>query len=241
MFAIFKKEISSFFSSPIAYLVIGTFLLINGMFLWVFKNPLNIPDSGFAELQPFFELAPAVLLLLIPAITMRSLADERQSGTLEILLTKPLGVRTIVLGKFLAAWTLALLALLPTLVYVYSLSALSNQQTPIDMASIGGSYAGLLFLASAYTAIGLFASSLTKNQIVAFITGVLICFLAYYGLNIITNTIASGYWLETIGLQNHYNSISRGVLVLSDLIYFITFSLIFLEFTQYSLQQNKNR
>ena len=174
MTAILKKEFNSFFSSPIAYLVIGVFLLINGLFLWVFKDDFNILNAGFADLNPFFFLAPWVFLFLIPAITMKSFADEFNSGTIELLKTKPISDWQIVLGKFTAALFLVIVALIPTLTYVYTVYSLGNPTGNIDFGSTIGSYLGLLFLASTYTAIGLFTSTLSKNQIVAFILGVFI-------------------------------------------------------------------
>lgn len=176
MFAILKKEINSFFASPIAYLVIGVFLLINGLFLWVFKDDFNILNAGFADLNSFFFLAPWVFLFLIPAITMKSFADEFSDGTIELLKTKPISDWKIVLGKFWASLLLVFVALLPTLTYAYTIYQLANPIGDIDFGSAIGSYIGLLFLAATYTSIGLFTSTLSKNQIVAFILGVMITF-----------------------------------------------------------------
>ena len=182
MFAILKKEINSFFASPIAYLVIGVFLLINGLFLWVFKDDFNILNAGFADLNSFFFLAPWVFLFLIPAITMKSFADEFSDGTIELLKTKPISDWKIVLGKFWASLLLVFVALLPTLTYAYTIYQLANPIGDIDFGSAIGSYIGLLFLAATYTSIGLFTSTLSKNQIVAFILGVMITFFLFLSL-----------------------------------------------------------
>ena len=178
MKSILLREINSFFGSPIGYLVIALFLLFNGLFLWVFNGDYNLLNSGFADMTPFFTLAPWVLLFLIPAVTMRSFSDEKKQGTLELLLTRPISIWDIVLGKFFGAICLIVLAILPTLLYVYVLYMLGYPVGNIDLGSTLGSYFGLLFLVAAYTAIGICTSTLTENQIVAFILSVCICFLA---------------------------------------------------------------
>jgi len=190
MFAILKKEFNSFFASPIAYLVIGVFLLINGLFLWIFKDDFNILNAGFADLNSFFFLAPWVFLFLIPAITMKSFADEFSNGTIELLKTKPISDWKIVFGKFWASLFLVFVALLPTLTYAYTIYQLANPIGDIDFGSIIGSYIGLLFLAATYTSIGLFTSTLSKNQIVAFILGVMITFFLFYGFDAISILLA---------------------------------------------------
>ncbi|MBN8565494.1 gliding motility-associated ABC transporter permease subunit GldF [Flavobacterium filum] len=241
MKAILLREIKSFFGSPIGYLVIAVFLLLNGLFLWVFEGDFNILNSGFADLNPFFTLAPWVLIFLIPAVTMRSFADEKKQGTLELLLTKPLTIRQIVGGKFLGAFLLILIALLPTLLYVFVISDYGSPAGSFDMGSTIGSYFGLLFLVSAYTAIGIFASTLTENQIVAFIVAVFICFMFYFGFEGIAgfftsfSTIVAG-----LGMDYHYKSISRGVIDTRDLLYFISLSILFLAATVYQLKTSKN-
>ena len=179
MFAILKKEIQSFFSSPIGYLVVAIFLIINGLFLWLFKGEFNILDYGFADLSPLFLLAPWVLLFLIPAVTMRSFSDEKKQGTLELLLTKPISHFKIVLGKYFGSLILIVIALIPTLLYVYTIQQLGSPIGNLDIGSTLGSYFGLLFLIAAYTAIGLFASTLSDNQIVSFIIAVFIIYCCY--------------------------------------------------------------
>ena len=174
-----KKELHTFFTSPIGYLVVGIFIIMNGLFLFVFKTDFNILNAGFADLNSFFYLTPWVFIFLIPAITMRSFSDEIHTGTIEILKTKPISNWQITLGKYLGALILICITLIPTLIYVYSIYKLGNPIGNLDFASILGSYIGLLFLASAFVAIGLFTSTLAKNQIVAFLTAVFLSFLIY--------------------------------------------------------------
>ncbi len=238
MFPLLKKEFNSFFASPIAYLVIGVFLLVNGLFLWVFKDNFNILNAGFADLSSFFYLAPWLFLFLIPAITMKSFADEFNSGTIEILKTKPLTDWQIVLGKFFAALLLVIIALLPTLTYAYTVYQLGSPIGNLDVGSTIGSYLGLLFLASTYTAVGLFTSTLSNNQIVAFIVSVFITFALFYGFDAVGSSLGnSGYALQQFGINEHFKSISRGVVDTRDLIYFISVTFFFLFITK---QQLKN-
>lgn len=230
MIAILKKEINTFFASIIGYLVIALFLIINGLFLWLFNGEFNILDNGFADLNSFFLLAPWVFIFLISAITMRSFADEKKQGTLELLITKPISLFKIVLGKYFGALILITLALIPTLLYVYTVYQLGNPIGNLDMASTLGSYLGLVFLAAAFTAIGLFCSCFTDNQIVAFITSVFICLLFFIGFEGIADFTASSF-IEQLGMNAHYKSISRGVLDSRDIIYFISISVLFLIIT----------
>lgn len=230
MLAILKKEITSFFASPIGYLVIAIFLLLNGLFLWLFKGEFNVLDNGFADLSSFFLLAPWIFIFLIPAITMRSFSDEKKQGTLELLLTKPISHFQIILGKYLGAFILILLALIPTLLYVYTVYELGSPTGNIDFGSTIGSYFGLLFLAAAYTAIGIFSSSLSDNQIVAFIIAVFLCFFFYIGFEGVADYISSTF-VEQLGMNAHYKSMSRGVLDSRDIIYFLSVTILFLMFT----------
>ncbi len=235
MYAILKKEFNSFFASPIAYLVIGVFLLISGLFLWVFKDNFNILNAGFADLSSFFYLAPWLFLFLIPAITMKSFADELNSGTIEILKTKPVTDWQIVLGKFTASLLLVCIALLPTLTYVYTVYLLGNPIGNLDIGSTIGSYLGLLFLAATYTAVGLFTSTLSKNQIVAFILAVFITFILFYGFDAVSDTLGNS--IEQFGINEHFKSISRGVVDTRDVVYFLSVTIFFLFITK---QQLKN-
>ncbi len=230
MIALVKKEINSFFASPIGYLVIGLFLVINGLFLWVFSGEYNVFDAGFADLSAFFELAPWVLLFLISAVTMRAFSDEKKMGTLELLLTKPISLKNIVLGKYFGALLLIVLAILPTLIYILAIADLGNPSGNWDLGSTVGSYLGLLFLAMAYTAVGLFASTLSSNQIVAFIVAVFLCFLLYFGFDG-ASSISTSLDISNLGMKSHYNSIARGVIDTRDVIYFLSVTALFLVFT----------
>lgn len=227
MWSICKKELRQFFSSLTGYIAIIVFLLANGLMLFVFKN--NILDFGYATLDRFFELAPWILLLLIPAITMRSFADEFKSGTFEILQTRPLTRWQIVGGKYLGTLIVVLIALLPTIIYFFSIQALSSH-VGIDTGATMGSYIGLFFLAAVFTAIGICVSSFTSNAVVAFIISLIACVLLYYGFNAISQLAAfesgADYYIEMPGIDFHYKSISRGVIDTRDIIYFM--SVIFL-------------
>lgn len=234
MFAILRKELNSFFASPIGYLVIAVFLVFNGLFLWVFKGDFNILNAGFADLNSFFFLVPWFFLFLIPAITMRSFSDEFRLGTIEILKTKPLSNWQIVLGKYLGALVLIVLSLLPTLIYVYSITKLGNPVGNIDIGSTLGSYIGLLFLASAYTAIGLYTSTFSHNQIVAFMLAVVISFFMFYGFEALAD-LSNSETIRNIGMSVHFKSISRGVVDTRDVIYFISLTLFFLYLTRLKL------
>lgn len=230
MLAILKKEINTFFTSPIGYLVIAIFLLLNGLFLWVFKGDFNILDYGFSNLSPFFLLAPWILIFLIPAVTMRSFSDEKKQGTLELLLTKPISLTHVVLGKYLGAIILILIALAPTLLYAYTINQLGNPIGNLDIGSTLGSYFGLLFLVASYTAIGIFTSTFTDNQIVAFISSVFLCFLFYIGFEGIAD-FASSNFIDQFGMSSHYKSMSRGVLDTRDVLYFLSITSFFIFLT----------
>lgn len=244
MFAILKKEISSFFSSAIGYLVVAIFLIINGLFLWVFKGDFNILNYGFADLTPFFTVAPWILVFLIPAITMRSFSEEKRLGTLELLLTKPISEWQIVLGKYFGAFTLIIIALLPTLLYVYTVWQLGNPTGNLDIGSTLGSYFGLLFLVAAYTSIGVFTSTLSENQIVAFITAVFLCFFLYFGFEGIANFSNFGSataFVESLGMKSHFNSIARGVIDTRDVIYFLSITVFFILCTVLRLRKHNDQ
>ena len=244
MLAIFNKEIQSFFSSLTGYLVIGLFLIACGCFLFVFSGGYNILDSGFADLKPFFNLAPWIFLFLIPAIAMKSFADEKRMGTMEILLTKPIGIWKLIFGKYLGILFLVLLAIIPTLLYVLTISQLGRPVGNFDVGATIGSYIGLMFLGGCYAAIGTFASSLSSNQIVAFLLGVFLCFIFYYAFEGLgqTNMLGtSGYIMESLGISYHYKSISRGVIDTRDIIYFLSLIFLFLKLTEINLSATRNR
>nr|WP_298998364.1 gliding motility-associated ABC transporter permease subunit GldF [uncultured Allomuricauda sp.] len=234
MFAVFKREIQSFFTAPIGYLIVGLFLLLNGLFLWVFKGDYNIFDYGFADLGKFFLLAPWVFIFLIPAVTMKSFSEERKLGTLELLLIKPISIWKMVLGKFFGTFTLCLIAIIPTFIYVFALSDLGVISGNYDLGVVLGSYFGLLFLIAAYASIGLFASTLSENQIVAFIIGILLCFLLFNGFDAISTLFSNGdtqLQIQRLGARAHFESIARGIIDTRDLIYFISISFFFLYLT----------
>lgn len=241
MKAILLREIKSFFGSPVGYLVISIFLLLSGLFLWVFDGEYNILQSGFADLTPFFTLAPWILIFLIPAVTMRSFSDERKQGTLELLLTKPLSIWQIVNGKYLGSMLLIVIAIIPTFVYVYVVSGLGMPEGNIDLGSTLGSYFGLLFLISAYTAIGIFTSSLSDNQIVAFILSVFLCFLLYYGFGGISQLMGDTTdVVSAFGMDSHFQSMGRGVIDTRDIVYFMSVTVLFLSFTVFKLKSLKS-
>ncbi len=236
MIAILKKELNAFFATPIGYLVVAVFLLLNGLFLWVFQGEFNILNAGFADLNAFFFITPWFFLFLIPAITMRSFSDEYRLGTIEILKTKPLSTWQITLGKYLGALLLIIIALAPTVIYVWSIAQLGNPPGNIDSGTTLGSYLGLLFLASAFTAIGIFSSTLSKNQIVAFISGALISFFIFYGFEALASlNFMDG--IENFGMKEHFTSISRGVIDTRDLLYFVSVTLFFLFLTKLKIDQ----
>ncbi|WP_294818519.1 gliding motility-associated ABC transporter permease subunit GldF [uncultured Flavobacterium sp.] len=240
MKALLLREIKSFFGSPIGYLVIAIFLLLNGLFLWVFEGDFNILNSGFADMAPFFTLAPWILIFLIPAVTMRSFSDEKKQGTIELLFTKPLSVWEIVNGKFFGALALIVMAIIPTVIYVFVLSSYGNPQGNIDMGSTVGSYFGLLFLIAGYTSIGIFTSTFSDNQIVAFIVSVFLCFFIYFGFEGIAQ-FAGGFsgFVGWLGMDYHFKSMGRGVLDTRDILYFVSVAALFLSLTVYKLKSMK--
>ena len=236
MWPVCKKEFHHFFTSLTGYIAIVVFLLVNGLVLFVFEN--NIFDFGYATLDRFFELAPWILLLLIPAITMRSFAEEFKTGTYELLQTRPLSRNQIIAGKYLGSLVVVLIALVPTLLYIYSIQQLSSNEG-IDTGATAGSYIGLLFLVAAFSAVGICASSFTTNAVVAFIVSVVACVLLYYGFNAISRLpgLSGGidYYLEMAGIDFHYQSISRGVVDTRDVIYFLSIIFLFLAITNRNL------
>ena len=237
MWSVCKKELRQFFSSLTGYIAIIVFLLVNGLVLFVFDD--NIFDFGYATLDRFFQLAPWILLLLIPAITMRSFAEEFRTGTFEILQTRPLTRWQLTLGKYLGCLVVVFIALLPTIIYIFSIQRLSSNEG-IDSGATIGAYIGLFFLAAVFTAIGVCCSSFTSNAVVAFITALLGCALLYYGFNAISKlpTLANGadYYVEMLGIDFHYHSVSRGLIDTRDLVYFISVSFLFLTITNRNIE-----
>jgi ABC-2 type transport system permease protein len=238
MWSICKKELQQFFSNLTGYIAIILFLLVNGIFLFVLKD--GIFDFGYATLDKFFELAPWILLFLVPAITMRSLSDEFKAGTFEILQTKPISKWQIVLGKYTAVLLVLLFVILPTLIYVITIKNLSISGG-IDSGGITGSYIGLIFLAAVFAAIGLCCSGFTNNAVVAFLISVFACLIIYFGFSALSklSLFANGldYYIEMLGIDFHYRSISRGVLDSRDLIYLLSVIFLFLLITVKNLHK----
>lgn len=238
MWALSKKELSQFFSSLSGYIAIAVFLLVNGLVLFVFEG--NLLDFGYATLDRFFEIAPWVLLLLIPAITMRSFSEEFRTGTWEVLRTQPLSDWQIVLGKYMGALGVVLIALLPTFCYSFVVDALAADQG-LDWGATVGSYLGLLLLAAVFTAIGIWCSSLTTNTIVAFLLAAVCTAAFYYGFHAIsilpTLPVGFDYWIEWGGIDFHYQSISRGVIISTDLVYALSLCFLFFVLTIHNLKK----
>lgn len=242
MLALLKKEISVFLSSLIGYIVICVFLATMGLLMWVLPMDSNILDSGYAGIDPLFVMAPWVFLFLIPAVTMRSFAEEKKAGTIELLLTRPISDMQITLAKYFACVILVVLSLLPTLVYFYSVYKLGNPPGDIDTGRTWGSYLGLLFLASGFVSIGVFASAITGNQVISFIMAVLLCFFCYTGFDFIGSSLSSGAignFIQQLGISAHYSSMSRGVIDTRDVLYFISISTVFLLMSRTSIESRK--
>ncbi|VXD16278.1 gliding motility-associated ABC transporter permease subunit GldF [Marinoscillum sp. 108] len=237
MISIFLKEVNEFLDSLIAYVVIGVFLIGIGLLMWVFPDT-NVLDYGYASMEPLFSLGPYMFMFLIPAITMKSFAEEKRSGTIELLQTLPFRDSQIIMGKFLAGFFLVLFSVLPTIIYYYSLSYLSNPVGNLDTPGIIGSYIGLVFLGGVFTAIGILASALTGNQIVSFILAAFLCFFFYAGFDAVAeiNLWADwSYYIAELGIMAHYTSISRGLLDFKDVVYFGSLMALMLLFTQLTL------
>ncbi len=241
MFNIYQKEIASFLSSFIAYIIIAVFLVAMGLLVWVFPET-NVIDYGYADMGVFFQMAPFVLMFLIPAITMKMLAEESHSGTIEILIVKPVTTFQIVLGKYLAALTLVIVAILPTLVYYFSLSELASPVGNIDTAGIAGSYIGLLLLSAVFCALGILTSALTNNQVLAFVIAAFTSFILFTGLNSLASI---NVWsslslpLAQLSLEYHYLAMSKGLLDSRDVLFFISVTAGFLYFSKLSLANKK--
>jgi len=238
MLNIFWKEISEYLSSLIAYVVIGVFLTALGLLMWVFPET-NVLDYGYADMGTLFTMSPFVLMFLIPAVTMKMFSEELKTGSFEILAVKPVSIYDIVFGKYLASWSISIIAILPTGVYFFSLYQLANPKGNIDIAGVTGSYIGLILLASVFTAIGLLASSLTKNQVISFVLAAFLSFLLFTGINSLANI---NVWsdlspvLSGLSIEQHYISLSRGVLDSRDIIYLLSLNAILLFFTSLNLK-----
>jgi ABC-2 type transport system permease protein len=242
MFAIFRKEISSFFSSLTGYIVIVVFLVVNSLFMWVFPGQWNILDSGYAGLDTLFFLAPWIFLFLVPAVTMRMIAEEKRLGTMELIYSKPVTERGIIWGKYLASVLLVLMALLPCLIWYVSVYSLGETPGNIDRGGTWGAFIGVFFLAAIYASVGIFASSLTDNQVIAFIIAVLICFVLYAGFDsfaYLPGLKKIDEFVVNLGINEHYKSMSRGVLDIRDVAYYLAVAVIFTEATRLVLLSRK--
>jgi ABC-2 type transport system permease protein len=242
MFSLFKKEISRFFSTLTAYVVILVFLLVNSLYMWIFPGELNILDAGYATIDTLFIISPWVFLFLIPAITMRMFAEEKKTGTLDLLLTRPLSDFQIIMAKYSAALTLVIFSLVPCLVYFLSAYIIGNPPGNIDTGGTWGSFIGLFFLAATYTGIGIFSSSVADNMIISFIIAVCISFFFFTGFDYISQLNIFGRGAVIIldlGINEHYKSISRGVIYFKDIIYFISMVAIFIVLTRTILSRRR--
>jgi ABC-2 type transport system permease protein len=242
MFAIFRKEISGFFSNLTGYIVIIVFLLFNSLFMWVFPGEWNILDSGYAGLDTLFFLSPWVFMFLVPAVTMRMIAEENRLGTIELIYSRPITERGIIWGKYFASVCLVLLALLPGIIYYFSVYHLGESPGNLDKGGTIGSFLGLFFLASVYASAGIFASSLTDNQVIAFILAVLICFVLFMGFDsfaYLPGLKNLDEFVIRLGINEHYKSISRGIVDIKDIIYFVSVIVFFNEATRFHLLSRK--
>jgi ABC-2 type transport system permease protein len=231
MKALYLKEIRSFLSSIIGYIFILIYLIASGLFHWIISYNTNLLEGTEADLIPFFNLSPVIFLILIPAITMRSIAEERRTGTIELLFTRPISDLKILLAKYFASVTLLIIAIIPTFVYYISMYFLGNPVGIIDDGATFTSYLGLILLGATFVAIGIFASAITNSQIVAFILGMFLCWIFYDGLNLIGSFNLMGSFdsvIQYTGMTNHYDSIKRGVIDTSDIIYFISLITLFI-------------
>jgi len=243
MLALLRKEINIFLGSLIGYIVIAVFLLAIGLFLWVFEgSDFNIIESGYANMDSLFVLAPWVFMFLVPAVTMRSFAEEKKSGTVELLLTQPISDTEIIFTKFFAGLILVIFSLIPTLIYFITVYYLASPTGNIDIGGIAGSYIGLVMLASGFVAIGIFASSLTDNQVVAFIIAMFLCFFWHMGFESLS-TLGWFGGLDTVllqlGISSHYSSMSRGVIDSRDVIYFLSLTGFFILLTRFVLEKRR--
>lgn len=234
MIQVFRKELNSFLNSLIAYVVIGVFLVALGLLMWVFPET-SVLEYGYADMDTLFSLGPYVFIFLVPAITMKSFAEENKAGTIELLITKPLSDWEIVIGKFLAAFILVCMALLPTLIYYYTIYTLGNPEGNIDTPGVIGSYLGLTFLGAVFCSVGIFSSSITKNQIIAFILGAFLCFFLFSGfqsLSVLNLWSSQALFIKQLGLLDHYESLGRGLVDSRDVVYFLSVIFLMLALTK---------
>lgn len=242
MKALYLKEIRSFLGSAIGYIMMGVFLILNSLFLWVFSSGTNILEGGTADLIPFFTIAPIIFFILIPAITMRSFAEEKRTGTIELLLTRPITDLQIILAKYLADLTLVVISILPTLIYYATVHFLGSPVGIVDDGVIISSYIGLVFVGSVFVSIGIFISSLFDNQIPALIVSVLVTWFLYMGFDFLASYAQFGsldVLIRNLGIAEHFQSIQKGILVSTDIIYFVSVNIVFILATKLKLQSRK--
>ena len=242
MITLYKKEISIFFSTIIGYLIIGLFLLISSLILWHDISEINILDNAYASMDTFFSIAPLIFLLFIPSVSMRVFSEEFNTGTIETLITKPISSFEIVTAKFFAVLSLVIIAILPTITYVISIYFLGETTGNLDLAAVVGSYIGLILLSSIFSSISVYASSLSSNQIVAFILAIIMSSFFFFGFDILSQLPylqIVDLTLQKIGISYHYNMMSKGLLKISDLVYFMSVSLLFIKLTEVVIK-NKN-
>ena len=239
MIALFRKEINQFFSSLTGLLTIVIFLMVNGLFMWIFSGDFNVLYFGYANMDSFFMLAPILFLIFIPAICMRLFSEEYHSGTMEVLLTKPISIWNVVVSKYLAANVLVLFSILPTLIYFISIYFLGETIGNLDVGGIIGSYLGLFMLSSAFIAIGIFASAISSNQVVAFLIAIICNAIVYYGFGILSEVTFFQNWdlfISNLGIAYHYNVMSKGVIDSRDILYFMSICFLFLMLSKTTIQ-----
>lgn len=239
MIALFRKEINQFFSSLTGPLTIVIFLMVNGLLMWIFSGDFNVLDFGYANMDSFFMLAPILFLIFIPAICMRLFSEEYRSGTMEVLLTKPISIWNVVVSKYLAANVLVLFSILPTLIYFISIYFLGETIGNLDVGGIIGSYLGLFMLSSAFIAIGIFASAISSNQVVAFLIAIICNAIVYYGFGILSEVTFFQNWdlfISNLGIAYHYNVMSKGVIDTRDILYFMSICFLFLMLSKITIQ-----
>jgi len=243
MITLYKKEISIFFSTIIGYLIIGLFLLISSLILWHDISEINILDNAYASMDSFFSIAPLIFLLFIPSVSMRVFSEEFNTGTIETLITKPISSFEIVTAKFFAVLSLVIIAISPTITYVISIYFLGETTGNLDLAAVVGSYIGLLLLSSIFSSISVYASSLSSNQIVAFILAIVMSSFFFFGFDILSQLPSLqivDLILQKIGISYHYNMMSKGLLKVSDLVYFMSVSLLFIKLTEVVIKNKNN-
>jgi ABC-2 type transport system permease protein len=242
MLVLLKKEVNGFLNSILGYIAISVFLIVNGLFLWILPVESNILENGYASIDGLFMIGPFVFLFLIPAITMRFFAEEKKSGTIELLMTKPLSDMQLIMAKYMAGLSLVIISIIPTLIYFFSVYHLGLPKGNLDTGGMWGSYIGMFFLGATFVAIGLFASSLTDNQIISFILAILLCGFFYIGFEFIYNLDLFGsadLFVKNLGISAHYAAMSKGVIDTRDLLYFLSVITLFILLTKISIESRK--